>query len=502
MSRRLTALGLATALGLVAAACFEDPPPNAPAPLSTRLPVFATATTATPEPTPLPRMTNAEVSALLRELVCWFDDPAIAASCLPVGAEEAELLAGVAKAGDRRFIAPLVDMLWLELGWERWVQEALTAITGREFADGYGWSGWIAAERPPLPDGYVEWKGRLLSLVDARYLDLLNDDLLLAVRPDEFVWSRVAIDEQVPLINPETVHRLEERYLSPSDVVFGVFVNGEARAYPQRILGWHELVADEVGGRPLIVTNCVPCGGTAVYEAITSDGVRHDFGNAGLVYHSRRLFYDAETNSLWDQLTGNAIAGDALISGASLTPIPVLRTTWGEWAARHPNSTVLSLDTGAARNYEAGAAIAEELALETPVFPAPVPADTSIEAKERVLGLEIGGVTRAYPLAAIEAAGIVHDTLAGQDIALVSRGPGLGVSVYREHEITIAFLQGPPDALEAVDSEGARWFLDEEVLVNVIDSRLRRAVPVRLAYWFAWADAYPDTTLWEGERGR
>ena len=498
MLRGLTALVLTIALGLVAAACFEDPPPDAPAPLSTRLPVFATATTATPEATAAARLTNAEVSSLLSELVCWFDDPALAADCLPVGAEEAELLADIAEAGDRRFIAPLIDMLWLELGWERWVQEALTEITGLEFDDGYGWSAWIAAERPPLPDGYVEWKGRLLSLVDSRYLELLRDDLLLAVRPDEFVWSRVAIDEQVPLVDPETVHRLEERYLSSSDVVFGVFLNGEARAYPQRILAWHELVTDEVGGRPLVVTNCVPCGGTVVYEATASDGVRYDLGNAGLVYRSRRLFYDSDTNSLWDQLTGDAIAGDALVSGASLTPVAVLRTTWGEWAARHPNSTVLSLDTGTARNYDAGAALLEELETGTPTFPAPVPTDASIEGKERVLGLEIGGVTRAYSLAAIEASGIVHDTIAGQDVALVSRGPGLGVSVYREHDITIAFLQGSPDALEAVDSEGERWFLDEEVLVNVIDSRLRRAIPIRIAYWFAWADAYPETTLWEG----
>ena len=498
MTRRLTALVLAAALAFVALGCFEDPPPNEPAPLPTRLPIFATATAATPEATALPRLTNAEVSSRLRELVCWYDDPTLASGCLPVGAEEAELLAGIAEAGDRRFIAPLVDMLWLELGWERWVEEALTAITGLEFAGGYGWSAWIAGERPPLPDGYVEWKGRLLSLVDARYPDLLNDDLLLAVRPDEFVWSRVAIDEQPPLVDPDTVHRLEERYLAPGDVVFGVFLNGEARAYPQRILAWHELVADEVGGRPIIVTNCVPCGGTVVYQATASDGVSYKLGNAGLVYRSRRLFYDADTNSLWDQLTGNAIAGDALVSAASLTPVPVLRTTWGEWTGRHPNSTVLSLNTGAARNYEAGAAIAEELAVDGPFFPAPVPTEPGIDAKARILGLEIDGVTRAYPLATIEAAGIVHDTLAGQDVALVSRGPGLGVSVYREHDITIAFLQGSLAALEAVDSEGDRWFLDEEVLVNVIDSRLRRAIPARIAYWFAWVDAFPETTLWEG----
>jgi hypothetical protein len=496
--RRLSAAVLAITIGLVAAACTEETPADAPTPVATRLPVFSVASSATPEATETARMTNVQVAALLRDLVCWHDDPARAAECLPVGLEEVEVLAQIAETRDPRFIAPLVDMMWIELGWERWVQEALTAITGLEFEDGYGWSAWIAIERPLLPDGYVEWKGRLLSLVDERYAELLSDELLLAVRPDEFVWSRVAIDEQVPLVDPDNVHHREERFLDQSDVVFGIFLNGEARAYPQRILAWHELVTDEVGGRPLVVTNCVPCGGTVVYAATASDGEHYEFGNTGLVYRSRRLFYDRETNSLWDQLTGKAIAGDALVAGASLTPVPVLRTTWGEWAARHPNTTVLSLDTGFARNYDAGVALAEELRTDAPVFPAPVPSDVTVAAKERMIGLEIDGVARAYPVAAIEEAGIVHDTLDGQDVALVSRGPGLGVSVYREHGITIAFLRGELDALEAVDSEGKRWFLDEEVLVNVIDSRLRRAIPIRIAYWFAWADAYPETTLWEG----
>lgn len=499
MSRGLPAsflVAVVALLSLALAGCSEDVPSGDPTSVPTRLPVFATPATATAEASAEARLTSAEVTALLAELVCWHDDPELAAECLPVGPEEAELLQQVARSADARFVAPLIDMLWLDLGWDRWIQEALEAITGQEFADGYGWSAWLAVERTPLPDGYLEWKGRLLSLVDERFVELLNNDLLLAVRADELIWTRVAIDERPPLLNPETVHRLEERYLADSDVVFGVFLNGEARAYPQRILAWHDLVIDELGGRSLIVTNCVPCGGTAVYEATASDGVQYEFGNAGLVYHSRRLYYDTATSSLWDGLTGEAVGGPALLSGASLTPVPVVRTTWSEWAGRHPNSTVLSLDTGAVRNYDAGAALSEERSFEGPQYPAPAPADASIQVKERILGLELGGATRAYSLAAIEAAGLVHDTLGGQEIVLVSRGPGLGVSVYHEDGVAFSYMQGSLAALELVDTEGERWFLDEEVLVNVIDSRLRRAIPTRLAYWFAWADAYPETTLW------
>jgi len=391
-----------------------------------------------------------------------------------------------------------VDLLWLELGWERWALEALTAITGERLVDSYEWSLWLASTRPPLPDGYVEWKGRLLSLVDARYVELLPAEGNLAVRPDELVWARTAPDETPPLVEPAIVHRIEQRYLNDDDIVFGVFVDGQARAYPERILAWHEVVTDELNERPLLITHCTPCGGAVAYEAVTNDGISYTFGNSGLVYHSRRVLYDQETNSLWDQLTGQPIAGPAITEGISLTPHTMLRTTWAEWAARHPNTTVLALDTGTIRNYDPGVALAEEVAASGPLFPAAVPSpdsDGSTAPKTLIVGLTIEGESRAYPIALVESFGILHDTLGGQDIALVARGTGLGVVAYREHEITIDYLSGPSDALEVVDLDGERWFLDEEKLVNVIDTRLRRAVPLRISYWFAWQDAYPGTTL-------
>jgi uncharacterized protein DUF3179 len=481
------------------AACVEDAAAPTPEPLATQLPVFATASDPNATATPVPDLTGTQVTEILRSLVCWYDDSELAGDCLPVGPEQAQLLERIALSRDARFTAPLVDLLWLELGWERWVREALTAITGERFANGYEWSLWLATARPPLPNGYVEWKGRLLSLVDSRYAELLRPDLDLAVRPDELVWARTAPDETPPLVDPDVVHRIEERYLNDDDIVFGVFVDGQARAYPERILAWHELIIDELNERPLLITHCTPCGGAVAYEAAASDGVRYTFGNAGLVYRSRRVLYDRETLSLWDQLTGLPIAGPAITEDLSLIPHTMLRTTWAEWAARHPNTTVLALNTGATRDYDPGIALTEDSITPAPLFPAPVPAAVSgnntIEAKTLIVGLTVEGESRAYPIALVESFGILHDSLGGQDIALISRGPGLGVTAYREHEITIDYLSGPSDALEAIDLDGERWFLDEEKLVNVIDTRLRRALPLRVSYWFAWKDAYPETTL-------
>jgi len=485
-------------IAIATSACFEQPSDDDPLPLSTSVPIFKTATvTSQSDAIETRRLTNADITSMLQEIVCWYDDPKLAADCLPVGKKESRLLSEMAATKDHRFIAPLVDMLSLELGWKPWIQETLAAITGYEFNKSYGWSTWISNQPPPLPDGYIGWKGHLLSIVDERYVHLLNDEMSLDVRPEELVWSRLAIDERISLTNPRMVHRQEQRYLSPDDVIFGVFLNGEARAYPQRILAWHELVYDELEGDPIFITNCVPCGSTVVYEAIASDNRRYQLGNTGLVYRSRHLFYDTETHSLWDQLTGNAITGEAFAKGVSLTPIPVLRTTWEEWANRHPNTAVLSLETGTYYNYDSGAAIVEEVASPDPYFPAPIPLNDSYEIKERVLGLEIEGSTRAYPLSALEEARIAHDSLAGQDIVLISQGPGSGVSVYQSHDISLSFLQGPLDSLEAVDDAGERWFLDEAMLVNVIDGRIRQAIPTKIAYWFAWADAFLETTIWK-----
>lgn len=497
--RFLPTLAFALIAIILLAACVEDTAAPTPEPLATRLPVFATPEAANGTATPAAKLTDAQVTETLRALVCWYNNPALAQECLPVGLEQAELLETIALSGDERFVAPLVDLLWLELGWERWVREALTAITGERLANGYEWSLWLTVAQPLLPDGYVEWKGHLLSLVDPRYTELLPANLNLAVRPDQLVWARTAPDETPPLVNPAVVHRIEQRYLNDDDIVFGVFVDGQARAYPERILAWHELITDELNERPILITHCTPCGGAVAYEAAASDGVGYTFGNTGLVYRSRRVLFDRESLSLWDQLSGQPIASPAITQDISLTPHILLRTTWAEWAARHPNTTVLALNTGTPRNYDPGVALTEETATTAPLFPALIPTSISdsdtTEAKTLIVGLTIEGETRAYPITLVESFGILHDTLGDQDIALVSRGPGLGVTAYREHEITFDYLSGPADALEAIDLEGDRWFLDEEKIVSVIDSRLRRALPLRIAYWFAWQDAYPETTL-------
>ncbi len=501
LSRWLTVLVLCAVIASMALGCAANPDAPTPAPLATQLPVLASAAAPGATIAPPDQLGDDEVGEIMRALICWYEAPQLANTCLPVGPEESELLATIADSGDRRFVAPLIDLLWIELGWERWIIEALTALSGERHTTAYEWAHWNTSAETPLPAGYVEWKGRLLSLVDHRYPAMLPAAGKLAVRPDQLIWAGTAPEETPPLTAPETVHRLGQRYLEDDDIVFGVFVDGQARAYPERILAWHEVISDELNGRSLLITHCTPCGAAAAYWASASNGERYHFADSGLVYRSRRVLYDEETLSLWDQVAGRPISGSALAADVELVPHLLLRTTWEDWSGRYPNTTVMSLDTGVLRNYDPGIALAAELAAPRPLFPAPTPQPLSggeaeqTVAKSLVVGLVLGGESRAYPVSLVEEAGVLHDTIAGQRVVITSRGPGRGVAAYRTGAITFAHLAGSLSAAEAVDADGTRWFLDEEKLINVIDSVELRAVPLRIAYWFAWADAFPDTAL-------
>jgi hypothetical protein len=505
-TRRLrVALALA-ALALAAAGCGAAEQADAPAsepgaqPSATAsigAPATATAIPTTTAP-PSRILDAAGVAELLRRAVCWHHDPARAAECVPPTEATARAIEELGRSGDPRFTAPLVDMLWIEIGWRRWVEDALEAITGERLTDTQAWSAWVAEYAPPLPAGYAGWKGRLLSLVDPRFTELLADGRAHEPRVEELLWAGVRVGGLPPLNAPATVHRVEERYLDGDDVVFGVQIGGEPRAYPERIVAWHGALRDEVDGAAVLLLHCVPCGSAAAFEG-KLDGRELRLVASGLLYRSRMLFADEETGSLWDPVSGRAIMGPAFEAGERLTPLPLRRASWAEWSALHPTTRVLALDTGFVRDYDAGVALEVETGAAAPLYPA-APLDERLPAKERVLGITLataaGSAAHAYRLAELERAGITALTLGGEDLVLLSRGPGSGVAAYLAPPAAIAELVlTETSGLLAVDSEGERWFVSEEGLVSTLDSARRAAVPTTTAYWFAWAGAWPTTGL-------
>jgi len=141
------------------------------------------------------------------------------------------------------------------------------------------------------------------------------------------------------LTDPEVISASEVSYLAPSDRILGLVMNGEARAYPLKILNWHEIVNDTLGGEPVLVSYCPLCGSGMVFDA-RINGERLNFGVSGRLYNSDVLFYDRKSESLWSQLKMEAVTGQ--MAGTKLTLLPLEHTRWDSWRQRHPATTVLA----------------------------------------------------------------------------------------------------------------------------------------------------------------
>lgn len=175
------------------------------------------------------------------------------------------------------------------------------------------------------------------------------------IRLDEIDWGGVGVNGIPPLDQPKVVAAADARYMGDKNVVFGMVINGEARAYPKRILAWHEMARDTLGGVKLAIAYCTLCGTVIPYETV-SDGRSHTLGTSGLLYRSNKIMFDAETNSLWSTIEGRPVVGSLAQSETTIKYRPVVTTTWREWRAAHPDTTVLSLDTGHQRDYDEGVA--------------------------------------------------------------------------------------------------------------------------------------------------
>jgi hypothetical protein len=184
-----------------------------------------------------------------------------------------------------------------------------------------------------------------------------------------------------------------DQSLKAQNMILGVEFSGLAKAYPVRILNWHEVVNDDVGEQPVLISWCPLCGSGLVYDPRT-DGRRYTFGVSGLLYQQNLLFFDDETESLWSQLRGGAVAGP--LAGTSLRLLPVTMTTWQNWKADHPQTLVLSFQTGYKRDYSRD------------------PYGDWLLDRRMALVISRNGKTKIYPYSELKKAGpALQDDLAG-----------------------------------------------------------------------------------------
>jgi hypothetical protein len=215
--------------------------------------------------------------------------------------------------------------------------------------------------------------------------------------PAAEIHSGGPLKDGIPaLTNPRLVDPAAAIYLSDTDRVVGVTLGNEARAYPLKILNHHEIINDSVGEVPVAVTYCPLCDSAVVFDRRTPLGVR-EFGVSGLLYNSNVLMYDrgGQPESLWSQVKAEGVSGPA--AGKKLASVPMELTTWNDWKLRHPQTKVLSDQTGHRRDYRRNP-YAGYFATPQLMFPAK-PVNNRLPAKTRVLGVwTADGEWRAYPM--------------------------------------------------------------------------------------------------------
>ncbi len=219
-------------------------------------------------------------------------------------------------------------------------------------------------------------------------------DLSNATLPREQILHGGPPRDGIPaLSNPTMIRAADASYLSAQDRIVGIILDGQARAYPVAILNWHEIVNDAINGRRFAITYCPLCGTAVAFDA-KINGRDTDFGVSGLLYNSDVLLYDRDSESLWSQIMKQSISGPRV--GSKLKALPISHTSWAHWLDKHPDSLVMSQETGHARDYSRDPYAGYETSLHT-YFSVNHEAPDNYHPKEITLGLEVDGVYKAYP---------------------------------------------------------------------------------------------------------
>jgi len=289
--------------------------------------------------------------------------------------------------------------------------------------------------------------------------------------------------------NPKFSKVKDSQFMSDSDTVIGLEINGESKAYPIFILVWHEIVNDNVGGIPVSVTYCPLCYTNQVFERIINDQ-EVEFGTSGKLYNSNLLMYDRLTESYWSQALGMAVKGE--LSGYQLNLIPFDVITWGDWKSLHPETLVLTTDTGHIRSYATdpyGSYYSEPRIM----FPVEH-SDDRLHPKEIIIGFSQDDVYKAYKQNDIESNIIINDFIGETPIMLVS--------LFSEN--SRAFERTMDDQiLDFVYTDGkifdtqtnSEWNYDGLSISGEYEENQLKRMPLEPGFWFEWVAFHPNTEL-------
>ena len=378
--------------------------------------------------------------------------------------------------------------------------EVLRKLTGQtsdsEWSKWGDWMLWQEAHPEIVPhESFIDFKREMFLTIDVNFDDFLKLKYLardkIKIRLEEITWGGVSKDGIPSLDNPELVSVSDSKaqYLEGSDLVFGVSINGDTRAYPLRIMGWHEMFNAVIGGVPVALAYCTLCGSGILFETkIKGRNKPLVFGSSGFLYRSNKLMFDRQTNSLWNQFTGKPVVGKLVGKGIELQQRPVVIASWANWKAQNPDTKVITLNTGHSRNYGSGVVYNDYFASPELMFPTIVD-QTQFRQKDYVFGVRAFGGAKAWPLKAFRKEPLINDAIGGQELVLIGNDVTRTVRAYQRKGKT--FKRNSKGVISTADN--VKWVITEDALVGNNSEKLPR-VAGHIAYWFAWNGYLSDVS--------
>lgn len=400
--------------------------------------------------------------------------------------ERNNVVARLVERGNPDVVPALIQSLRFLQRDDPWtVTAALQSLTGESFGGDWNkWMLWQEDHPEIIPfegfDSYKEW---VFTRLDPNFSLFINSGVAHSIRLEEIAWGGVRKDEIPALVNPVLVGAQDKAatYLEDDELVFGIAINGDVRAYPLWMLDWHEMFNDVIGGVPVALAYCTLCGSGILYETtVEGRAAPFEFGSSGFLYRSNKLMYDRERNSLWNQFTGKPVVGDLVGSDIELKVRPVAITSWKKWLDRHPDTRVLSLDTGFARDYTPGKPYAPYFNSPDLMFPAMV-RNTGLAPKDYVYALRLGDHEKAWSLQLFADKRILHDVIGTRRIVLIGDRDSRTVRAYEAGAFEFSADAEDGTRLRAGSTV---WQITEDALISAEKQRLTR-LPGHIAYWFA-----------------
>ncbi len=310
----------------------------------------------------------------------------------------------------------------------------------------------------------------------------------------------------IPAIDQPSYVSISEAdaWLNDREPIIFVEVGDAARAYPLQILMWHEIINDTLNGKPLVVSFCPLCNTAIAFER-EFDGQILDFGTTGRLRYSNLIMYDRQTETWWQQATGEGIVGE--YTGEQLTYYPAAIISWADFKAQYPAGDVLSKETGYNRDYGRNPYAGYDDINQTPFLFDGVYVD-KLPAMARVLTVELNGETVAYPYTTLQELGVVNDAVGGEEIVVfwvagtasaldasqIEAGQDVGAAVVYSRQERTFFVK---DGVAHDEETDSIWNIFGEAVQGELRGEMLTPIVSVNHFWFSWAAFKPETRIYQ-----